>query len=278
MMVMQETGYQWKSSGKDIFGKVFIPETEPDKVLIFIHGIGEHVGRYDRWFERFIDMGFAIVTADHHGHGRSAGKRGHFKSYCEPMDFVQMLFDEAQNRFPGLPKFIYGHSMGGNITLNYVLRKEPRIKGAIVSSPWIDLKNQPSAFVRWMAGIVQPVLPALSFHTGISRSQLTVNEAELADYDKDELIHGRITVSTFMELAAAAQYAKTNIKKLHTPLLLMHGTADPIVDYHGVVNLEKQNPDYINLRLFDGFLHEIHKEKQNQQVFDAIKEFVTQLV
>lgn len=273
---MQVTDYQWETSNKIVYGNIILPDTEPEKVIVFIHGIGEHIGRYGKWFKHFTDAQFAIVTADHHGHGRSSGKRGHFKTYCEPMDFVQMLFDEAEKRFPGLPKFIYGHSMGGNIALNYVLRKEPRIKGAIISSPWIDLKSQPSSLLIRIAEIVQPIFPSFSFRTGIKRSQLTTNEGELCSYDKDELIHSKISITTFLELAAAANYIKSNIKKLRTPLLLLHGTADPIVNYQGVAELKKQNPNYITLKLFDEFLHEIHKEDQSHLVLEAINEFITQ--
>src|SRR6056297_855847 len=117
--------YQWQSSNKQVYGVTFQPETEARAVIVFIHGIGEHSRRYDSWFKKFCDLGIAVVTGDHHGHGRSEGKRGHFKSYCEPLDFTTMLFEKADELFPYLPKILYGHSMGGNISLNYLLRRQP---------------------------------------------------------------------------------------------------------------------------------------------------------
>lgn len=275
---MQISEHQWKSSGKNIYGNVILPDAEPNKVLIFIHGIGEHIGRYTKWFERFTNLGFAIVTADHHGHGRSAGIHGHFKSYCEPLNFVSMLFEQAEKHFPGLPKVIYGHSMGGNITLNYILRNEPRIKGAIVSSPWIELQKPPSTLLKSMAKIMYHIYPALSIHTGIKRNQLTTNNQELSEIDRDTMLHGKITISTYLELDAAANYIKSNIKKLHIPLLLMQGTSDALVDFKGLVELEKQNPHNIQLKLFDGFFHEIHKEEKNDMVFETIQTFLNQIL
>jgi acylglycerol lipase len=275
---MKITEYQWESSNKKIYGATWTPEDDPKGVIVFVHGIGEHCRRYDEWFEHFCAMGLAVISGDHHGHGRSEGKRGHFNSYCEPLDFVSMLFDRADELFPHVTKLMYGHSMGGNITLNYLLRKVPKIKGAIVTSPWVILKKPPSKFLLFFASILDRIYPGYTQHSGISREQLTSDVEELKNYEKDELLHGKITVRTFFELNAAAEYAKVNIQKLKIPLLLMHGTADPIASSKGSEFLAEKHPDYIKLKLFDGFLHEIHKENGKMQAMEAIKAHIENLL
>lgn len=275
---MNVAEYQWISSKKEVYGVTWTPESDPKGVIVFVHGIGEHCRRYDDWFTHFCEMGLAVISADHLGHGRSEGKRGHFRNYCEPLDFVSMLFEKADELFPHLPKLIYGHSMGGNITLNYLLRKRPKVKGAIVSSPWIVLRKPPSKLLISFARIVDFVYPSYTQHSGIKRDQLTSNQEELEKYDKDELLHGKITVRTYLELDAAATYAKVHIEKLQVPLLLMHGTADPIASPEGSKYMAEKNPSFIELKLFDGFLHEIHKEKENQQAMDAIKAHIEKIL
>lgn len=275
---MKITEYQWKSSDRNVYGATWTPENDPKGVIVFVHGIGEHCRRYDDWFEPLCEMGLAVISGDHHGHGRSEGKRGHFNSYCEPLDFVSMLFEKADDLFPHLPKMIYGHSMGGNITLNYLLRKKPKVKGAIVSSPWVILRKPPSKLLLAFARIVDSIYPSYTQHSGIKRDQLTHDEEELEKYEKDELLHGKLTVRTYFELDAAANYAKVNIQNLQVPLLLMHGTADPIASPEGSKFLAEKNSKFIELRLFEGFLHEIHKEKERNQPMEAIKAHIEKLL
>ena len=275
---MKITEYQWTSNQKNVYGVTWTPESDPTGVIVFVHGIGEHCRRYDDWFANFCDMNLAVVSGDHHGHGKSEGKRGHFSTYCEALDFVDMLFEKANELFPHLPKLIYGHSMGGNIALNYLLRRSSKVKGALVSSPWVILKNPPSKVLLGVARILDNIFPKFTKHSGIRREQLTSDAVELEKYEKDDLLHGKITVRTFFELDAAATYAMNNIHKLKIPLLLMHGTADPIASPEGSKYLAEKNPDYITLKLFDGFLHEIHKEKNKMQSMDAIKQRISELL
>lgn len=275
---MKINEYQWKSNGKNIYGASWIPMDDPVAVIIFLHGLGEHIRRYDQWFEGFCAQGYGIVTADHHGHGHSEGKRGHFESYCEPMAFTDLLFEKADQIFGKRPKILYGHSMGGNIALNYILRKAPRIKGGILSAPWIQLMNPPSKLANSAAGVLRHIYPSYALRSGIKRSQLTMNENELEKYDKDNLIHGRITINTYFELHRASQFATDHMHNLNIPLLILHGKADPIADFNGSLMLERKSPKMVTLRLFDNFLHEIHKEVDNHRAFSTIQEWLSSIV
>ncbi|ALO16013.1 Phospholipase YtpA [Salinivirga cyanobacteriivorans] len=275
---MKVEEYQWKVNNKNVYGATWLPEKSPQAVIIFIHGIGEHIHRYDSWFEIFIEIDMAVISADHHGHGRSEGKRGHFKNYCEPMDFTAMLFDKADKLFPHLPKILYGHSMGGNIALNFLIRKRPKVKSAIISAPWVKLNKPPKKWLVNLARIFRPVWPAFSLKAGIKRSELTTNEEELEKYEKDELVHGRITISSFLELDAAARYINENIQSLSIPTLILQGESDPIASLNGPKKLKGKNPHYIEIKTFEGFLHEIHKEKERQIAFNEIQQWLSRTV
>jgi acylglycerol lipase len=131
---MKNTILSWKSNdGLDIFGQKWESEDKPAKAVIcLVHGFGEHSSRYEHVAQFFTDNNYAVIAYDHRGHGRSGGKRGHFLSYDEFMNDVENLVKQAESNFPGLPKIIYGHSMGGNVVANYAIKRNPKVAGIIL--------------------------------------------------------------------------------------------------------------------------------------------------
>ena len=117
------------------------PCENAEKVVVLIHGIGEHAGRYARMAEYFEKEKIAIVSMDLRGHGRSGGKRGHCAPREDVLADIDALICHAQELYPGVPVVMYGHSMGGNITLDYRARggKNDTPCGYIISAPWIRL-------------------------------------------------------------------------------------------------------------------------------------------
>src|SRR5215211_8837925 len=120
---MKHTEWQSQSSdGVSLYRQSWAPEGEAKAVVTLIHGFGEHSGRYPHVAEALTAEGYTLVAGDHRGHGRSQGLRGHTPTYDHLMDDIGGLLADAARRFPGRPSFIYGHSMGANLTLNYALR------------------------------------------------------------------------------------------------------------------------------------------------------------
>jgi alpha-beta hydrolase superfamily lysophospholipase len=97
------------------------PET-PKAVVVLVHGLGEHINRYQHVADAFVKAGYAMQAFDLRGHGKSAGQRGHTPTYESLMDDIADFIADAQKRYPDLPVFFYGHSMGGNHVINYDLR------------------------------------------------------------------------------------------------------------------------------------------------------------
>ena len=93
------------------------PCENPNHVVCLIHGIGEHAGRFSRVAEHFNEAGIAVVSMDLRGHGRSQGVRGACAPRKEVLKDIDALIEYAQEFYPGVPIVMYGHSMGGNITL-----------------------------------------------------------------------------------------------------------------------------------------------------------------
>ena len=133
---MRHIDTNWTSAdGLPLVGRCWEPAGEPRAVVCLVHGLGEHSGRYAHVAAALNDAGYAVLACDKRGHGRSGGKRGHTPSYEALMTDIDLLLAQAEQRFPGKPRFLYGHSLGGNEVLNYALRRKPDLAGVVATSP-----------------------------------------------------------------------------------------------------------------------------------------------
>ena len=128
----------------------FLSEVEnPGAAVLLVHGFGEHSGRYlNEVIPFFNQQGFSVLGFDLIGHGKSGGKRGHCAGYEQLMRLLDQAFTRLRTRFPNIPILLYGHSLGGNLALNFVLRGYGKPYGLIASSPYLRLAFQPPAW-KW---------------------------------------------------------------------------------------------------------------------------------
>ena len=122
--------HEWPFTARDgipLWGSVWRPP-EARAAISLVHGIGEHSGRYAHVAKALNEAGYALVSFDLRGHGHSGGLRGHAAEYEAFMADIDLLLQETGRRFPGLPRFLYGHSMG-DLVLNYCLRRQPALAG-----------------------------------------------------------------------------------------------------------------------------------------------------
>ncbi|GAG77006.1 unnamed protein product [marine sediment metagenome] len=144
---MKHSEFEFKTfDGLSLFAQSWQPESQPQAVICLIHGMGEHSGRYAHVADRLTKAGYTIFTFDLRGHGKSEGPRGHTPSYEALMQDISSLLEVANKQFPQLSSFLYGHSLGGNLVLNYILRHQPQLEGVIVSDPWLRLAFEPPRF------------------------------------------------------------------------------------------------------------------------------------
>jgi len=160
---------QWKSrDGVQFYARGWEPQAStPKGVVCLVHGHGEHVGRYDHVGEALSAAGYALLGFDQRGHGRSAGQRGHIPSYEALLDDIALLLEQAMNRYPALPLFLYGHSMGGNEVINYALRRKPALSGVIATCPWLRLAFEPPALKVALGRMMNRIFPAFAQKSGL---------------------------------------------------------------------------------------------------------------
>ena len=260
----------------NLYGQCWLPEGETKAVINLIHGIGEHSTRYAAMAAYYTAKGIAIYAIDYRGHGKSEGKRGHTPEYESFMKDIDSLLEYSAKDNDCKKVFIYGHSLGGNLVINYVLRRKPNITGLIASSPWLKLAFEPSKFDVAVGGLMRKVFPAFTQKTKLKTDDLSRNENNNETYKKDDLVHGYISVSTFFGAREAAQWALDNADKMNVPFLLMHGSADKMTSPEGSKEFASKS-DKTELKIWDGFYHEIHNEEENKQVYDWVISWVEKL-
>mgnify|MGYP000489410777 CR=1 FL=1 len=101
----------------------------------------------------------------------------------------------------------------------------------ILTSPWLGLVDSPPKWKIKLAEIAALFVPKMVLKTGIKREQLTYDQDALEKFEKDPLIHGKITLGTFLSMYNAMLYVNKHAEYIKVPSLLIHGTSDPITDW-----------------------------------------------
>ncbi len=265
---MNHFEFNWRTpDGLELFFQGWQPESKPKAVICLVHGLGEHCGRYEYLRQAVTDSGYALLTFDQRGHGRSEGRRGHAVSYKASLDDVTHLLEEARRRFPGKPCFLYGHSLGGSLVINYVLRRKPELNGVIVTSPWLRLAFRIPVFQLIMVQILNAVWP--TFHQENSLDvRLISHDKEVVDaYKNDKFVHDRISARLFTDSYRASCWALKQAKNFSLPLLLMHGNFDQITSFTASRQFALRVPGDCCLKIWKGFRHELHNESKREEVF-----------
>jgi alpha-beta hydrolase superfamily lysophospholipase len=258
------------TDGTDFFVRCWEPDSKIKAVIVLIHGLGEHTGRYEHVAQAMTGAGYALCGMDLRGHGRSGGVRGHIRSLDIAMQDIREFLIFITKRYPELPHFLYGHSMGGLLTLIYALRYKPVLNGVIATSPGLrsQLHEQKGkVFLAKLLGSLTPntLLPSELDVAGISHDPQVIHT-----YTTDPLVHDHISLGLGKALLSASEFVWKHAEEFSLPLLLMHGAADPVTYAHGsegFAALASKNNRHVTLKLWDGLYHELHNEPPKQEVF-----------
>jgi len=264
-------------SGQILKGIIQSPGENTRAVIILVHGLGEHIQRYAYWADLFKKEGIAFAGVDLPGHGRSEGHRGYIKDYSVLNEMLKILVESTRKTFPGVPVFLYGHSLGGGIVLEYILRNSRGIKGAIITSPWLRLSFEPSPFKLLLASVMKHVTPWLVQPSGLNVSHISHDASVVEKYNNDPLIHGKISVSLFNGAVNAAKYSLANSAELKVPTLILHGSDDMIASPEGSREFAEKT-DLAELKIWEGGYHELHNEGFKDEVFRYIMNWMNRKI
>ena len=282
-----------------------LADGKPVAVLQIIHGMAEHIERYEETARFFTDRGFVVTGDDHLGHGRTVTEGGAYGYFCkrDPATVVvrdvHRLKKMTQEIYPGVPYFILGHSMGSFILRNYICRYGTGIQGAVI----MGTGAQPPA----MLGMGKAVTAVQKLFLGGHHEAKLVNSMAFGSYNKgfenvrtandwlsrdqenvdrynaDPLCGFIFTVNgfeTLFELISRAQN-RENLEKVpkELPLFWVAGSDDPVGGsgegvkraYHA---LEELGIKDMSMKLYDGDRHEILNEADRGAVMQDIYDWI----
>lgn len=263
--------------GYQIFAREWQPESSPRAVVLLVHGLGEHSGRYPHVADAFNQRGFLIFAPDLPGHGRSAGPRGHIRAYDDFLDLFDWLNQDLRQRYPDIPWFLYGHSMGGNLVLYYTLRRNPSAAGVIACSPGLR-PARPSPIPLGLGKVLQQILPSFRINNGLDLSGLSRDPRIIEAYRHDPLVHPYISLRLGVGLISAGEWLLNFKGKFPLPLLLMQGTADRLVDPRATDQFAHHISGDVTYKTWEGFYHELHNEPEKDEVIAYALRWIETLI
>lgn len=278
MQLNHTTGSFHGSGGVELFYQAWRPESNRGAVAI-VHGVGEHSDRYGNVVERVARIGFAVYGYDLRGHGRSPGKRvhiDHWNQYREDLAAFLKLVSEKQ---PGVPIFLYGHSMGSMIALDYLVQQPGTLQGAILSGIPLEPAGLAKPHLVAIAHLLSRILPGFSVSLGLDHNALSRNPEVVAAYNADPLVSERVTVRWGTESLATLKRLKTPTTMVNIPVLVIHGEADSLNKASGARNLfESITSSDKTLRIYPGGYHEPHNDLNHEEVLTDITQWLERRV
>ncbi len=239
-------------------------------VVVLVHGLGEHAGRYERLASWLTEGGFAVRGYDQYGHGESGGMPGDLPTTDRLVDDLAEIVESTRLRTPaGVPLLLLGHSMGGAVAASYVLRDPRFVDGLVLSSPAFATRMSP--LQRLLLRVLPQVAPRLRVGNGLDPRWLSQDHAVVRAYRNDPRVHDRISPRLARFITDAGPRIVAHAHEWSVPTLLLYGGADRLVDPDGSHAFASAAPDtVVTSCCFDALYHEVFNELQNQRVYDCL--------
>ena len=264
--------------GTDIHCVDYFPANPAHSGIVFMHGLGEHSGRYTHLAVFFCERGYAVRTYDHRGHGKSSGKRGDTPHQDSLLDDAQHIIQDWHATCPPLVtrQLLLGHSMGGLYAAKFALSKVCALNGLILSAPALAIYM--NFIERSLLNVLSSVAPALTLSNGLKTKYLTHDAEVVASYLSDALVHNRISARLLDSMLTTMHDVFSHAASLDLPTLLLVAGQDKLVDSTGSLRFAEASPEnYLRLHTYENLYHEIFNELDAKAVFDDVSSWLDQL-
>jgi alpha-beta hydrolase superfamily lysophospholipase len=256
------------------------PQASPRGLVLVVHGLGEHTGRYGEVAARLQAAGWAVAGHDQRGHGHSGGARGVIPRADTLYLDLATVIDTLRPSSPG-PLLLLGHSMGGALAARFAaeaLAAQPAawsrpLDGLVLSSP--ALAARLSRWQRLQLALGERLAPGLAQRNGIDSADLSHDIEAVRAYDADPLVHDRISARLARCILDAGDAAIAAAPRWRVPTLLMWGGADRIVAPEGSRAFAAAAPaTLLSAFEFAGLRHELFNESERDGVFHRLTQWL----
>jgi len=257
--------------GGDLYTETFAPAGTPKGVVLLSHGYMEHCGRYHELASVITKAGWAVMTYDVRGHGKSFGRRGYVDRFDDYLDDLRTVLAQARTLAPGAPAVLLGHSHGSLITLRALCGDSPpEVAAAIVSSPYLAAKLAVPGYKKLAGRIASRIAPKLSIPEKLPVTGLTSDPEKQKEHEADKLCFDLATARWFTEATAAQAYVESHADRIHVPMTWLVGGADPICDASASRRVAGKVPGAVYVD-FPEMVHEVFNERGRGRVFTEVE-------
>ena len=262
-------------TGQQLFTQSWLPDTEAKAILVIAHGLGEHSNRYLPLVEYFVAEGYGIYALDHEGHGQSEGLRGYINRFDDYVVALDDLIDSVAKSHADKKLFLVGHSMGGAISVNYLLKHQQKLSGCLLSGSALSVGQVISPIQQQVLKVLSLLCPKKPL-IQLDGAAVSRDPAVVEAYLNDPLVYGgKHTARLLAEIVKAANRALSEAGAITLPMLIMHGGGDLMAApdgsetlYNNVSSVDK------SLKIYPGLYHEIFLEKEKLEVFDDMAKWL----
>jgi alpha-beta hydrolase superfamily lysophospholipase len=243
-------------------------------VVLLVHGLGEHAGRYEHVAQRLNSWGFIVRGYDQYGHGESDGVRGALPRQARLVDDLTDVIGSTRKRMEsGVPLILFGHSMGGLIAAVLVALDRVAVEGLVLSSPAFRARLNPLR--RLLLATLPRLLPHFSWGNGLNPDFISHDRAVVAAYRADARVHDRLSARLARFIVDAGPRVVSHAGQWKVPTLLMYAGADRLVDPAGSrAFAAAAPPQVVTSHCFVGLFHEIFNEPDSEPVFGMLKQWL----
>ena len=260
-----------------LYYQSWLPNEDSKAVLLVVHGLAEHSGRYSNLVDYFVPKGYAIFGLDHRGHGKSEGLSGYVEKFSDYVDDLKTFLDIVRGEQGDTKIFLVGHSVGGTIATAYTVNHQHELAGLILSAPALKVGSSVSRFNIIMTRVLSGLLPKAGI-AAIDASAISRDQTVVDAYVNDPLVYrGKIRARLGSELVGMIeQQLPPRLPQVNLPVLIMHATADRLSNPEGSKILyESVSSKDKTLNYYGGLYHEVFSEPEHEQVLADMGAWLT---
>jgi len=262
--------------GLNLFYQYWLPDQNPKAVLMIVHGLAEHRGRYTNLVNYFVPRGYAVCGFDYRGHGKSDGLRCYVDRFSDYVSDVRAFFEKVHQEHGNLKIFLVGHSMGATIAVAYAVQYQRDLAGLIISGVGLKPGSSISPALKAVARLISALAPKMGL-TVLDATAISQDKAVVDAYVNDPLVYrGKIPARLAAEMINTIDRLPSLIPEIKLPIIIMHGTKDRLCNPEGSQILyDLVGSRDKTLKLYKGFYHEIFNEPEHDKVMADVETWLS---